>query len=133
MQKAKLVFKGAEVRKLIDDSKAAPRRYIPYGRKGKNVPVGLVLVKDDGIYLLSNRDGAAAPELISYAKGYGPPSKLESQDARGLQYEKIREAVGGDDFAESLPITAAFDSLTQDGTNFIVRVSEKQLTLEVRS
>src|SRR6266850_2279182 len=116
--KARLVFKGSEVRKLIEDSKKATFRSIPYVGNRTDVPVGLLLVKDDGIYLLSNgvnKDVPSVTGLIAYAKGYEAPSKLTDQDARGEQYEKIRDAVGGDDFAEAMPITPSTDLLIQDG------------------
>ncbi len=86
--KAKLVFKGSEVRKLIDDSKQATERSIPYVGSRKNVPVGLLLVKDDGVYLISNAVTKQTPSesgLIAYATGYGPPSKLDDQDARATK------------------------------------------------
>ncbi len=134
--KAKLVFKGSEVRKLIDDSKKAKERSIPYVGPRKNVPVGLLLVKDDGVYLISNAVTKQTPSesgLIAYATGYGPPSKLVDQDARGEQYEKIRRAVGGDDFAEALAINPSTEKLIVAGMDFIVYLTPDKVSIQIRA
>lgn len=135
--KTKLVFKGSEVRRLIDDSKKATYRHRPYDGSGKDVPVGLILVKDDGVYLISNavtkpEESPSKTGLISYAKGYEAPSKLADQDARGKQYDKIRNAVGGDDFAESVGISPTTAKLILDGMDFIVYLTPEQLTIQIR-
>lgn len=61
----------------------------------QEVPAGLWLVKDDGIYLMSNavagRDGH-----VAYAVGFNPTNNVGVWDA-------AREVVGGDDFEEFLP------------------------------
>jgi len=142
MQKTKLVFKGSEVRKLIDDSANATERTQPYVGVVKNLGVGLILVKDDGIYLLSNAKCEPGKEpsatgLIAYAKGYEAPSRLRSNgasddEAWGRQYEKIRDAVGGDDFAEAMPIAASTGMLIQDGMDFIVYLTADKISIQIR-
>jgi hypothetical protein len=134
-QKTRLVFKGSEIRKLLDDSKGATFRTIPYVGNRKDVPVGLILVKDDGVYLISNAVTKEPPSktgLIAYAKGYDAPSKLDRLDARGEQYSKIREAVGGDDFAEPIPISPSTSKLIVDGMDFIVYLSANQVSIQIR-
>lgn len=82
---------------------------MPYGI-GKPEP-GLLLVKDDGIYLMSNGTPhqESFPEEktkvhVVYAHTFGP---LQGDlDSRSAQYDRIREAVGGDDFAEFVPLSA---------------------------
>ena len=66
-----------------------------------------MLVKDDGIYLMSNGE----PHLpctdtvnkVIYARGYEALSATASMEERMAHDDKIRNAVGGDDFAEFLP------------------------------
>lgn len=133
--KTELVFKGAEVRKLLDDSKKAELRTIPYVGENKNVPVGLILVKDDGVYLISNgvaKDPPSKTGLIAYAAGYEAPSVLTDIDARGEQYDKIRAAVGGDDFAEGLAINRSTDNLIREGFDFVVYLTAEQVTIRIR-
>lgn len=134
MRKTKLVFKGSEVKKLIADSKTATFRTIPYVGNRQDVPVGLILVKDDGIYLISNAVRAETPSasgLIAYAKGYEAPSKL-ADDERGEQYEKIRDAAGGDDFAEAITISESTARMLLDGMDFILYLMPDKITMQIR-
>jgi len=135
MPKTKLVFKGAEVRKLLDDSRKAKERTVPYVGVVKGTPVGLILVKDDGVYLLSNSNSKETPAttgLIAYAKGYDAPSKLDRLDARGEQYDKIRRDVGGDDFGEAVNISDATDKLIVPGMDFILYLTPNKITIQIR-
>lgn len=134
MHKTRLVFKGSDVRKLLDDSKKATERRQPYVGVVKGLGVGLILVKDDGVYLLSNSklEKGEAPSqtgLIAYAKGYG---SFDTVKNRGAHYEKIREAVGGDDFAEAMQISSSTDMLIQDGMDFIVYLTKDQISIQIR-
>jgi hypothetical protein len=61
-------------------------------KPGRDIPAGLWLVKDDGIYLMSNGTGALAP---IYAKGFDPERKA------GV-WSGASDTVGGDDFEEFL-------------------------------
>lgn len=64
----------------------------------------LLLVKDDGIYLMSNGLPQSKPQphdpapfrnnRVVYAEDYGPGSDLQS----------IRASLGGDDFVEMIPL-----------------------------
>jgi hypothetical protein len=140
--KTRLVFKGSEVRRLLDDSAKAKERTVPYVGVVKNQGPGLILVKDDGIYLLSNaksEEGKAPLQtgLIAYAKGYEAPSRLRTEgasddDAWGAQYEKIRDAVGGDDFAEAVNLPASVDKLLMDGMDLILYLTKDEITIQIR-
>jgi hypothetical protein len=104
-----LRFDVAGVKRLIAHAKAAPDHSVIFGDKTKSP--ALTLVKDDGIYLMSNglpRDLLATQphsdlgtdhSFVVYAKGYAP-----SDFAEGEMYEKCRAAVGGDDFCERVPL-----------------------------
>lgn len=97
-----LIFRAEEVRRLLNDSRKADVRCEPYGGPKPGVQVGLFLVKDDGIYLISNarrERSVSATGLIAYAQGFGP---LDKATDRGAQYDKIREAAGGDDFCYAI-------------------------------
>ena len=61
--------------------------------KGKIKPA-LWLVKDEGIYLMSNGKGDDRPDVV-YAKGFNPKER-DRMDV----WDDARAAVGGDDFAE---------------------------------
>jgi hypothetical protein len=85
---ARLTFKAAEVKRVVDHALASS--------------AGMLLVHDQGVYLMSRGD---PPDLlkpdkpgryVAYARGLSP--------ADDNWWEKAREAVGGDDFAESLPL-----------------------------
>jgi len=65
------------------------------------------LVKDDGIYLMSNGE-PGLPETDTANKvvdawGYEALPATTEIEERMARYDKIREATGGDDFAEFLP------------------------------
>jgi hypothetical protein len=62
------------------------------------IPAGLCLVKDTGCYLMSNGlprllNTDESRSLVAYAEGLGPH----------CDYDTLRTACGGDDFAEFLP------------------------------
>lgn len=85
-------FDLAEVGKLIEYAKANPGGYYPYTSEA--APSGLLLVKDDGCYLMANTDPRQTDEdgktVVVYAEGLGS----------GLaDYERVRAVCGGDDFA----------------------------------
>src|SRR5262249_25171071 len=72
----------------------------------EDYPAQLHFVKDQGIYLLSNAAHGPneRPRLVVYAQGYTPPSRDASVEEGLAFYEKVRDAVGGDDFVEGLDI-----------------------------
>ena len=100
-----------------DPRYAKPRAGVPAGELGEltddqldgaKIPPGLWLVKDEGIYLMSNgvtADGTRVPLDPVYAKGYDPTKR-----DRMAVWDDARDAVGGDDFVEFLPAEWAYDA-----------------------
>jgi hypothetical protein len=91
----------------------------------EKIPPALHMAKDDGIYLLSSsaaRDIAEGQtSRVVYANGYNPTT---DEDV----WEKCREAVGGDDFVEALPIewfTPLMDDLTI--TEVVLHFTSKEI------
>lgn len=109
--KTTLFFKMGEVAPLIDHALNSTKHTGTFSQNyGENfkriknpvIPPGLIWVKDEGIYLLSNgamKEGETPKSsgLISYALGYHPQKDSDV-------WEKSRYAVGGDDFAECIEI-----------------------------
>lgn len=87
---------------------------------GADIPPGLWLVKDDGIYLMSNAEPQGAPKVV-YAQGYDPH--------RGEVWDKCREVMGGDDMCEFVPADAFADVTAEDCTAAVVRVTRTTLSI----
>ncbi len=96
-------FDGTAVLELLAHAKAAPRNTSPYGLTGDPGP-GLLLVKDDGIYVASNGEpalaGTESPIKVVYARGYEALPATASIEDQMQRYDKVRDAAGGDDFIE---------------------------------
>lgn len=128
---ARLVFAGADLLPLIEHSKQAKAHKAPYG-VGEAKP-GLYLVKDDGIYLMSNGEPGLLVEYgktrnrVVYAKGYEALSG--DMDKRSAQYDKIRDAVGGDDFVELVPLSAV--ERVQAGGQVVIDLTPKSMRIDV--
>lgn len=149
-----LTFKVKEVRRLVEHSKAS-KEHSPsyedlfnpeYHKGGKvidnngwpdsnnidhsKIPAGLLLVKDQGVYLLSNgmppllvREGEKR-QVVAYAKEANPTMCED-------WWEAGREIMGGDDCAESLPLSmfeTIMDSLHDDG-EIKISVTETHIKL----
>ena len=136
-----LIFRGHEVRRLVEHAMSQERHYPTLSQlcelqgigpkdnrspeKATNehmrkTPPGLHLVKDQGIYLMSNgSDPRPASEsgLIAYAEGYGP----------GADRNEVRAAAGDDDFVEFLPV-GWFRNVC-DGDRVILGFTEKRIEL----
>lgn len=92
----------------------------------RSIPRGLLLVKDQGVYLMSNgkREEGEKPEVV-YAEGLNP-AVAEFDD----WWDSASDICGGDDFVEALPLS----SLPTDGQQFsklVVTVAGDSLTLEM--
>jgi len=128
---ATLKFAAPAVLELLRHALAAPKHVSPYGEDDPGP--GLFLVKDEGIYLMSNGKsglpGENAPNKVVYAKGYEPltENRRDGSDAWGEQYEKIRAAVGGNDFAEFLPADSFKELQPQDKLS--VRLSATKISI----
>ncbi len=120
-RKSKFIFDGAAVLELLAHAKAAPRTTSPYGLTEDPGP-GLILVKDDGVYVMSNGEpglpGKDDVNQVAYARGYEALPATGTMEQRMAQYDKIRDAAGGDDFAEFIPAR----SLTALGPRGILEI-----------
>ena len=89
---------------------------------GADILAGLWLVKDDGIYLMSNAELQGDPKVV-YAQGYDPH--------QGEVWDKCRQAMGGDDMCEFVPADAFRDVTAEDCVAAVVRVSPTSLSFGV--
>ena len=103
-----VTFQHRNLHKLIKHSKENVRHY-PYTNKIAQ-EVGLTLVKDEGVYLMSSakktlldttkeKTEHITPNLVVYGKGYAP-TKTNTDTLWDKTYEFSR-----DDFAEFIPLT----------------------------
>ena len=103
-----VTFQHRNLHKLIKHSKENVRHY-PYPSKIAH-EVGLTLVKDEGVYLMSSakktlldttkeKTEHITPNLVVYGKGYAP-TKTNTDTLWDKTYEFSR-----DDFAEFIPLT----------------------------
>lgn len=142
-----LKFKRSEVAKIVEHSLANPE-YAPslthlyekkYWKPGvKPNEIGFVsadnvdtskiephihLVKDSGIYLMAatkeTLKGEATLHFVVYAEGFG-------EDA---DWDDVRAAAGGDDFAENLPLSWFEDAILQEGEYIKLNLSPTNIFL----
>lgn len=96
---------------------------IPTEMKTTNKPQ-LFFVKDEGIYLMTAAVMEKIPEdksHVAYAKGYAPTDK----DV----WEKSRNAVGGDDFAEAIELSSDLVSVIKKGFDISINVTATQFSI----
>lgn len=99
-----LKFKIADVLPLMEHSEAASDWRSVYGYPDSKGP-GLILVKDDGAYLMSNGLPREKGQAIVYADGCRP------EDGH----------IGGDDWAEFFPLSLFLDMRKAEFLEFRVR------------
>ncbi len=129
---AKLKFEAALSRQLMLHAWNAPEHNKTFGQK--TAKAALWLVKDDGVYIMSNgKPGIPAPlpnrpdrQLVCYAKGYNP-------ETDGDVWDKCRAAMGGDDGCDFLDITKEMiaDLSRDDFEGLLITVTQRQLMLEM--
>jgi hypothetical protein len=130
---ATLTFAAPAVLELLRHAIAAPKHSSPYSQEDPGP--GLFLVKDEGVYLMSNGKpglpGENAANKVVYAKGYEPltEARRDGTDTWGERYEKIRDAVGGDDFGEFLPADSFKGLQPQD--KLTIRISATAIDLTI--
>lgn len=118
----RLFFDMEQVAGLARHSRAAPERRMTMGQRAeiygedrcavaqpgeeRLAPPCLWLVKDEGIYLMSPgihpepaSDDRPERAPVAYASGFDP-----TRDDRMAVWDRARDAVGGDDFAEAVPL-----------------------------
>jgi len=151
----KIKFNLDEVKKLVDDIENATEHMLPYEelfskeptflkdgvakRNPKDLPYtndeidftkvekAFRLVKDNGIYLLSNamhKDKKSPREsgLIVYAEGFNP-------EIDGDIWDKCRRVMGGDDCVISIPLDWYNYAIEKGYKSFIISVSAKNIGL----
>ena len=115
-----LVFKLKDLQPLIAHALAAPRHKMGYATDQKPAPA-LFLVKDEGIYLMSNGEPGLMAKgknrhQVVYAAGHAPEDGW----------------LGGDDFAETLELPFFATALQQGKTEIHITLTETKMTLEAR-
>ena len=125
----KLVFKNDKANtlvKMMEWSNDRPRR-IPYTKEYTDKR-GLVLVKDEGIYLMSPSDDNFVSSdghvnTVVYARGYKP-----TKANRETLWNKTH-AVSGDDFAEFINLTP--DQITRVMKGFPIEIALTSTTFSI--
>ena len=96
----RLVFDNGEaLRRLAIGTMKAEKFRIPYTDQDTS-DKGVLLVKDEGIYLMNAYAGGKPPNelgTVVFAESYDP---TKDEDV----WERSRQAVGGDDFGEFVPL-----------------------------
>lgn len=122
------IFKAEDIAPLLEHTASAQSHAAPYGI-GEPVP-GLFFVHDQGVYLMSNgepglmrEDGEEGHQVV-YAQGMDPKSDED-------WWEVSREAVGGDDFAELIPVQVFqnFLSHSSSPTYILVKVEKDAIQI----
>ena len=114
--------------KLVAFASAHPRKK-PYTKKTTK-ELGVWLVKDDGIYLMSstNKNFCLSEKdihTVVYAQGYKP-----TKANRETLWYKTHD-VSGDDFAEFIPLEKGqVDRIVNQNGNLKIKLSETQLVIE---
>ena len=116
-----LVFKLKDLQPLITHTLKAPKHSMGYMSQLKPGPA-LFLVKDEGIYLMSNGQpglmakGGKNHQQVVYAAGHTP--------ADGW--------LGGDDFAETLELKFFQNALQLRSKEIHITLNDKDIKLEAR-
>ena len=96
----RLVFDNGEaLRRLAIGTMKAEKFRIPYTDQDTS-DKGVLFVKDEGIYLMNAYAGGKPPNelgTVVFAESYDPNKDEEV-------WERSRQAVGGDDFGEFVPL-----------------------------
>jgi hypothetical protein len=120
-----LTFKSKEFPRMMEFMRNNDRK-IPYGENTKDF--GLHLVKDDGIYLMAGTVQSDWIEHLKkchviYAQGYSPKTKD--------LWEKCRDAVGGDDFAEWIPLNKEMVEALEKNGHMKIKFTPSEITTSV--
>lgn len=125
-----LKFNMAEVKPLLEHTELAAKHKPCYGNPDTNKP-GLLLVKDEGVYLISNGkpaqpnpaytadpDNTATQLLVCYAEGHDPH--------KGDTWDADRQECGGDDFVEFIDAATVRKAMDEGNATMFVRFSAKR-------
>lgn len=145
---AKMRFSGEDVRVLFEHSKSC-KEHAPtmemlcdpkYLKEGERMPEGgfarqeqidpkkiephLLIVKDEGCYLISgglpHLQGKDSRNHVVYAAGYG----------KEASWDKVRDALGGDDFAEGIPLSMFEKPMADSATTIWINITQTRLAVE---
>lgn len=121
MSRATLKFDAPAVARLMEHAAAAPEhRHSEFEAADGRGPA-LMFVKDDGIYVMSNGlPGLERPGNVVYARNYDP--------RKGDVWDRCRDAVGGDDFAEYIGLTE-LGPMPENAVALVIGVSESDFTV----
>jgi len=115
--KKKLVFKNSKMlRELAKGSINSSKFFIPYTGKSTKKK-SFTFVKDEGIYIMNSYYNKNEKNKVIYAKGYNPKTNDNCWD-------DCRYVLGGDDFAESLPIKDEMLTNIINGGDFYLEISD---------
>lgn len=119
---AKLNFDIAAIRAAVRHAQSSTEHRAGFEQAA--VPA-LHFVKDDGIYIMSSGIPVIAEQVV-YAEGYNPKVNEDC-------WEASRDAVGGDDFVEVIPLTETLLRIINDPTagKFFVKVTPRTFTCGV--
>lgn len=118
------VFHVEDLKPLVEHSRNSKEHGVPYGI-GTPEP-GLYFVHDQGVYLMSNgkpglmREGSESHQVV-YAEDMSP----DNED----WWETSRAAVGGDDFAELIPLSNIVPAIESGAKYLIIRVHSDTLAI----
>jgi hypothetical protein len=123
----KLTFKNKDIVRCVEHACKASDHSRGFGDTSPPRP-SLILVKDDGIYIMSNGKpndivdwGDGDRSFVAYAKGY-------EADRAGV-WDLCRNAVGGDDFAEYIPLDTALCTDILEGSDLIIKITSSSLSV----
>ena len=109
----------------------ADRCAVPRPGEERLAPPCLWLVKDEGIYLMSPgvhlapaSDSRPTRPPVSYARGFDP-----NRDDRMDVWHRAADAVGGDDFAEDVPLDWVEAALAAGAPEFALEVTPDSIGL----
>lgn len=126
---SRLFFKNRGLRRAVKHACKADDHQMPYGYDTHDGQgrVGLLLVKDDGIYVMSNgvphdKVGKGPRCHVVYANGYDP--------RRGDVWDKCRAAVGGDDFVEFIELEdKLLNAILDDDADLVIQVFDNEFSV----
>jgi hypothetical protein len=122
-----LRFKMSDLKPIVEHAEKSPFHKPIYGQKGV-APAGLWLVKDHGVYLMSNGDPSQknpAKEtdpketdlLVCYAEGHDP--------RKGDTWDADRQECGGDDFGEFIEVAPFRQALDQGMRHATIKLNKR--------
>jgi len=130
---ARLVFNMKEVERIFHHTLAQGSKgefSMPYGLQDEEAKPGFFLVHDQGVYLMSNAkkrllvdpDNEKSSSVVAYAEGCNP-------DKDDDWYEAAVSLVGGDDFAEFIPLAWFSLARKKKVKKFVIKLTTKKISL----